>query len=229
MYYTKWDDDTAFGMCLDDVQCVLVRSNVTIADEEKLQFYLEEMYDSNHFDKNEMLNWEQQATATKTNYKLAKQYFEALVKATDTYKQNAGRGTPGQNKYKSANQLTDCGNEIRNYIAQIACATVANNDHAANTQSKDTQFDVMSVQIKALIEAVAKLTANKGNKNVNPNTNNSNKGNSKRRHQGRPQPQQLSKLRIMGGYCHSHGFHSVSAGHNSKNCNWKTDKNLTPC
>ncbi len=69
------------------------------------------MYDSNHFDKNKMLNWEQQATATKTNYKLAKQYFEALVKATDTYKQNAGSSTVGQNKYKSANQLMDCGNK----------------------------------------------------------------------------------------------------------------------
>ncbi len=64
-----------------------------------------------------MLDWEQQATATKTNYKLAKQYFEALVKATNTYEQNSGSGTACQNKYKSANQLVDCGNEIRNYIA----------------------------------------------------------------------------------------------------------------
>jgi hypothetical protein len=74
------------------------------------------MYNSNHFDKNKMLDWERQATATKTNYKLAKQYFKALVKATDTYKQNAGGGTAGQNKYKSAKQLADCGKEICNYI-----------------------------------------------------------------------------------------------------------------
>jgi hypothetical protein len=40
-------------------------------------------------------------------------------------------------------------------------AAVANNDHAANTQAKDTQFDVMSAQIKALTEeAIAKLIAN---------------------------------------------------------------------
>jgi hypothetical protein len=31
------------------------------------------MYNSNLFDKNKMLDWEQQATTTKTNYKLAKQ------------------------------------------------------------------------------------------------------------------------------------------------------------
>jgi hypothetical protein len=37
-------------------------------------------------------------------------------------------------------------------------------------------------QIKALTEAVAKLTANKGNENINLNTNNGDKGNSKRHH-----------------------------------------------
>ncbi len=111
-YYTKWDGDehlTAFGKHLDDNQCMLVCSNVTIADNDKLQFYLKEMYASNHFDKNKMLNWEQQSIAIKTDYMLAKQYFKVLVKATNTYKQNLGVGTAGQNKYKSANQLADCG------------------------------------------------------------------------------------------------------------------------
>jgi hypothetical protein len=77
------------------------------------------------------------------------------VKATDTCKQNAGGGNAGPNKYKSANQLGDCSNKIRNYIAQIASAATTNNDHAANTQAKDTQFNAMSVQIKALTKAVA--------------------------------------------------------------------------
>jgi hypothetical protein len=156
-------------------------------DEDKLQFYLEEMYNSNHFDKNKILGREQQATATKTNYKLAKQYFEALVKATNKYKQNVGGRTAGENKYKSVNQLTDCGNKIRNCITQIASAAVANNDHLANTQAKDTEFDAMLAQIKALTKAVAKLTANKSNKNVNTNTNNGNKDNGRR-----SQPQRRS-------------------------------------
>jgi hypothetical protein len=72
------------------------------------------------------------------------------VKATDTYEQNAGGGITGQNKYKSANQLADCGNKVHNYIAQIASAAATNNNHAANTQAKDTQFDAMLAQIKAL-------------------------------------------------------------------------------
>jgi hypothetical protein len=44
-YYTKWDTDehlTAFRKHLDDDQHALVRSDVTIADKDKLQFYLEE-------------------------------------------------------------------------------------------------------------------------------------------------------------------------------------------
>ncbi len=89
---------------------------------------------------------------------LAKQYFEALVKATNTYKQNMGDGTAGQNKYESANQLVDCDDEICYYIVKIASAVTANNDLAANTQAEDTQFDVMSAQIKARTVAVGKLT-----------------------------------------------------------------------
>jgi hypothetical protein len=140
------------------------------------------MYYSNHFDKNKMLNWKRQVTTVKTDYTLAKQYFEALMKVTNTYKQNAEGGTTGQNKYESANQLTDCGNKIHNYIAQIASAVVANNDHAANTQAKNTQSNTMLVQIKALTEAVAQLTAKKGNKNISPNSNNGKKGNGRRQH-----------------------------------------------
>ena len=45
-----------------------------------------------------MLNWEKKSTAVKSNYTNAKTYFEDLVKATDTYEQNAGGGTTSQNK-----------------------------------------------------------------------------------------------------------------------------------
>ncbi len=88
----------------------------------------------------------------------------------------------------------------------------------------------MSAQIKALLEAVAKLTANMGNENINPNTNNGNKGNGKRWHpQGQPQPQQLTKICNMGGICHSHGFHPVGANHDSKIAlGRQVNKTLTP-
>jgi hypothetical protein len=167
-YYTKWDGDehlTAFGKRLDDDQRALVRSDVTIADEDKLQFYLEQMYDSNHFDKNEMLDWEKQPTATKMDYNAAKNYFEALVKATDTYVMNAGGGTTGRTKYESANQLADYGKEIWEYITKIA--GVSASSQAANADATTKQVAEMAAQIKALTEAFTQLAATK--ENTNPN------------------------------------------------------------
>jgi hypothetical protein len=73
-YYTKWDADkhfTAFGKRLNHDQHALVRSDVTIANNNKLQIYLEEIYDSNCFHKQEMLTWEKQPAATKMDYNLA--------------------------------------------------------------------------------------------------------------------------------------------------------------
>ncbi len=226
-FYTKWDGDehlTAFGKRLDDEQKALVRSDITITDKDKLQLYLEEMYGSNHFDKNKMPNWEKKSTAVRSNYNNAKTYFEDLVKATDTYEQNAGGGTTSRSKYESANQLADCGNDIRDYIAKIASAAAANSDHAANTQAKNTQFEAISAQIKALTEAVAKLTAKKSSaeqdsENVNPNTHGKNRENSGRT-SSKPQMETLCN---MGAYCHFHGFHPVGHNHNSKTYTRKLD------
>ncbi len=99
--------------------------DVTIADDDKLQFYLEEIYDSNRFDKQGMLTWEREPSATKTDFTLAKAHFEMVIKTNDTYKQNAGSGTTGCNQYKSANQMADYGNKIREYIQQLANAGMA--------------------------------------------------------------------------------------------------------
>ena len=217
-YYTKWDADehlTAFGKRLDDDQIALVRSDVTIADDDKLQFYLEEIYDSNRFDKQEMLTWEQQPPAIKTDYDEAKAYFERIVKATDTYEQNAGGGTAGRNRYESANHMADYGDEIREYIQQLASAGAASaTDAAANIQTKD-KLSTMEAEIKKLTATIAamamKLT---NNENRDPNAG----GGTGDRDSRRPQ---MKKLRNMGAYCHSHGFHPVGADHDSANCGWK--------
>ncbi len=211
-YYTKWDGNehlTAFSKRLDDDQRALVRSNVMIADKDKLQFYLEQMYDSNHFNKNKMLAWEKQPTATKMDYYAAKNYFEALVKATDTYEMNAGGGTTGCNKYKSANQLADYGNEIWEYIAKIA--GVSASSQSANADATTKQVAEMAAQIKALTEAITQLAATK--ENANPNATRGNGGGD-----CKIRRQQRKKLLNMGGYCSSHGFHPVGASHNSKPC-----------
>jgi hypothetical protein len=47
---------------------------------------LEEIYDINCFDKQEMLIWEQEPAATKNNFDIAKTHFEMIANATNTYK-----------------------------------------------------------------------------------------------------------------------------------------------
>lgn len=46
---------TAFGKCLNDDQQALIWSDITIADDNKLQLHLKEIYESNKFDNQEML------------------------------------------------------------------------------------------------------------------------------------------------------------------------------
>ena len=180
------------------------------------------MYDSNHFEKIEMLEWEKKPSVTKTDYTAAKNYFKELVKATDTYTQNAGGGTTGRNKYESANHMADIGDEIRDYIANLASASAgAAQEQAANTMGKTNQFDAMAAQIKALTDAVTRLEAAKENKDPNAGGGGGKNGDRESR---RPQ---MTKLRNMGAYCHSHGFHLVGADHDSVNCFWKKSEHKT--
>jgi hypothetical protein len=218
-YYTKWGSDehlTAFGKRLDDDQRALVRSDVTIADDDKLQFYLEEIYDSNKFDKQDMLTWEQQPALTKTDFDLTKQYFEAIVKATDVYEQNTGSGSARGKKYESANQMADIGDELREGIQQIA-SNGANKEQAVNTQATE-KFSAMEAEIKKLTATIAQMASKLNNENSNPNTSN------RDRESQRPQ---MKKERNMGGYCHSHGFHPVGKDHTSETCSWKEEGHKT--
>jgi hypothetical protein len=149
-YYTKWDEDehlTAFGKRLEDEQNQLVQSDIVILDKDKLQFYLEQMYASRKFNKQEMLEWEKQPLATKQDYVLAQKYFKTIVKAMDTYVQNAGRKPQ---RYQSANQLANLGDEIRGYIQQIAGSNIT--EGAANVQTKEN-LAAMEAEIRKLSKA----------------------------------------------------------------------------
>ena len=124
-YYTEWDSEihlTAFGKCLDDNQVCIERFGITISDEDKLQFYLEQMYASNHFDKKEMTEWENKSIAIKDNFD---KYFEGLIKDYEVYAQNSN-GTANKHNFESTNQATeaDAGDELQKYTAGIAQAAV---------------------------------------------------------------------------------------------------------
>jgi len=195
-----------------------VRQNITISYEDKLQFYFKQMYRSNMFDKAEMMEWEQQPINIKTDYDLVKNHFELKVKAHDTYIQNSSSGAAGCNKYESANNMADIGDEIKDYIVKMASASITNNDIVANMRGadkkKDAEMAEMSAQIKQLTAAIAKL-ASRGQQNTENNDPNKKRG----RRGGIVE--QMTKPRNMGGYCSTHGFHPVGLTHNSVTCQFK--------
>jgi hypothetical protein len=80
------------------------------------------------------------------DYNAAKNYFEALVKATDTYVMNAGGGTTRRKKYESANQLVDYGKEIWEYIAKITGLSASS--QAANADATTKQVAEMACRSK---------------------------------------------------------------------------------
>ena len=120
----------AFGMKLDKEQARIDRLGVVISNKDKLQFYMEQIYVSNCFDKKEMVDWENKPINIKDDYNEAKLYFEGLVQDFKTYTQNSGSDS-GKRGYESANQMADVGNEIRKYIQEIASASVASNKKMA--------------------------------------------------------------------------------------------------
>jgi hypothetical protein len=78
----------------------------------------------------------------------------------------------------------------------------------------------MVAQIKVLTAAVTQFVAMKANSN--PNATRGNGG-------GDRKSRQLHKNKLwnMGGYCSSHGFHPVGAGHNSKTCRCQKEEHNT--
>ena len=165
-----------------------------------------------------MLTWEREPATTKTDFDLAKTHFETIVNATDAYEQNAGGGTAGHTRYESADQMADCGDEIHEYIQQLASASAANNatDTAANIQTTN-KLTMMEAEIKKLTATIASMATKLNCVNINPNSVFSSGSEQTRR-------PQMNKLRNMGAYCSSHGFHPIGIKHDSMTCIYKKPK-----
>ena len=174
-YYTEWNSEihlTAFGKRLDGNQIRIKHFGITISDEDKLQFYLEQMYASNHFDKKEMTEWENKIIAIKDNFEEAKLYFEGLVKDYKVFAQNSN-STAGKHNFESTNQATDAdaGDKLQKYIARISQAAVTQEEQATNIQdSSKASSDAMAEQIKTMSDQISQLTKKMDNKENTPNS-----------------------------------------------------------
>jgi hypothetical protein len=194
-FYTDWDSSdihiTAFGMKLDKEQNQLDWLGIVISNNNKLQFYLEQMYALNCFDKSEMVTWENKPIVVKDDYTQAKAYFKNLVKDFKTHTQNS-RGKTGKMGNESANHMADVGNEIRKYIQDIASATVTDKERTAEnlvniseaSMAKYAQIDSITAQIKLLTNTVALLSKLLANKENNGSGENVGRGNGSRRNGG---------------------------------------------
>jgi len=111
--------------------------------------------------------------------------------------------------------MADYGDDIRKYIQQlVSVGAVSATDAAANVQTKE-KLSRVKAEIKKLTAIIAAMaTKLTNNENKDPHAGEAT-GDSESR---RPQ---MKKLRNMGAYCHSHGFHSVGADHDSVNCRCK--------
>jgi hypothetical protein len=173
-YYEEWDGEihlTAFRKCLNNDQVCIKRFGITISNKDKLQFHLEQMYASNHFNKKEMTEWENKTIAIKDDFDEAKMNFEGLVKDYEVYVQNSG-GTVGKHKFESANQAAEAhrGNKLRQYIAGIVQAVVAQEEQAANIpDSTKASSNAMAAQIKVTSDQIAQLTKTMANKENSTN------------------------------------------------------------
>jgi hypothetical protein len=108
--------------------------------------------------------------------------------------------------------MADYGNNIHEYIKQLASAGVANTtDTAANIQTKD-KVTLMEAEIKKLTTAIALIASKFNGENINPNKEDGGVSEHNSRHP------QMKNLWNMGAYCGSHGFHPVGLDHNSTTC-----------
>jgi hypothetical protein len=84
VFYADWESSTmhtiAFGLKLDKKQKRLKVLGIKISNKDKLQFYMEQIYTSNMFNKKEMVDWENKPILIKDNYIDAILCFEQLIK-----------------------------------------------------------------------------------------------------------------------------------------------------
>jgi len=155
-YYTEWDSKihlTAFGKRLDANQIRIERFGITISDEDELQFYLEHMNASNHFDKKEMTEWENKSIAIKDKFDEAKLYFEGLIKDYEVYAQKSN-GTARKHNFESTNQAAEAdAGDMQKYIAGIVQAAVTQEEQATNIRdSSKASSEAMAAQIKTMLD-----------------------------------------------------------------------------
>ena len=97
-YYKKWSQEEqikVFGKRLNDDQCNLTNYKIIINDKDKLKFYIQDMYNSASFDKEEMKKL-QKKTDQKRTWKNTRNYFEDIIYGIENNSQTS-EAPPSEN------------------------------------------------------------------------------------------------------------------------------------
>ena len=195
-YYRGWqvendEDIHDYVKRLDEEQEKMSQDGITISTDDKLQHFMEEMYDSGQFDRRDYRGWEDRPDFEKT-WEEATSYFEAIIEAMETYEDNVG-GTAKKSRYESAAQVEERQQQQTaedKSLQQFLSAAAAKDEQiqlvTANQTSMvtmQTQMQEMmatmkqqmrdsTMQIAALKKEVAQKSyrGNEDKENTNPNT-----------------------------------------------------------
>ena len=102
-FYEPWDQVmhvTKFAKLLDEQQEYLKSAGIEITDASKLQFYTEQIIDSQMFDKPIIIRWEERGIEGET-WEKARKFFEKMTRREEVYTSSIG-GTAKKTRFESS-------------------------------------------------------------------------------------------------------------------------------
>ena len=157
-YYRGWEvhiDEhiEEFVKRLNEEQKSLVRDQVKVTDDDKLQHFMEEMYDCNIFDRRDYKEWEDKADPDKT-WAAAVKHFQDIVDNMDTYEHNVGN-TAKRSKFESAAHVDEAAavEERRDDAAlqQFLEQSAAKDEQIQAVTTNQTQFVAMQSEMQTMM------------------------------------------------------------------------------
>lgn len=155
-FYEEWGTEehiTALVKRLTRKQKELLDIGIVIQDQDKIDHFIKQMYDSRMFDKKEMNEWEKKPDADKT-FANAKIYFQALVSDLEVYEDNNG-GNAKRARFESAANMEEekAGDGLRQYIETLAKEKETSNEHMAAMSGANTTMLALVTKLNAQLAA----------------------------------------------------------------------------
>ena len=227
-YFKPWDVPAGvalgtFTKRLDERKAELVHHNIAIDEDEMKEHYIEQMYQSKVFSKEDMKAWGAKSEADRDDWDVMKAYFKSKMKQENEFKSNTDDTAASAMYGSTANtieedKLADLGDEIREYIQQITQAKEIATPPAPIIKPVTSNASSEMEMMKAMMAKMESMMLNMCNNN---NTGGGGSGGGGSGDNKKKRNTIYEKYRNMGEYCHSCGFHPVGKGHTSKTCKYK--------